>query len=100
MDESAPLAGTSGFRYYFSPPRTLHAALVDPIHTVLYILFMTSVCAIFSKTWIEVSVSGPRDIAKQLKVHQLLLPPSLPLSVLSHGPGPGWLPHAVDVQLH
>jgi protein transport protein SEC61 subunit alpha len=53
--------------------RTLHPALVDPIHTVLYILFMTSVCAIFSKTWIEVSGSGPRDMAKQLKDQQLVM---------------------------
>ena len=67
---------TSGFAYYTQdyispPPRTLHAALVDPIHTVLYIMFMATVCAIFSKTWIEVSGSDPRDIAKQLKDQQL-----------------------------
>ncbi|KAI0291495.1 SecY protein [Multifurca ochricompacta] len=73
MEESAQLSATSGFAYYISPPRTLHAALVDPIHTILYILFMTSVCAIFSKTWIEVSGSGPRDIAKQLKDQQLVM---------------------------
>jgi len=73
MEESAQLAATSGFAYYISPPRTVHAAFVDPIHTILYILFMTSVCAIFSKTWIEVSGSGPRDIAKQLKDQQLVM---------------------------
>jgi hypothetical protein len=32
------------------PPAGLHLALVDPIHTILYILFMRSVCAMFSKT--------------------------------------------------
>ncbi|KAH9981578.1 SecY protein [Russula compacta] len=73
MEESAQLAATSGFAYYISPPRTVRAAFVDPIHTILYILFMTSVCAIFSKTWIEVSGSGPRDIAKQLKDQQLVM---------------------------
>ncbi|KAH9953740.1 SecY protein [Russula dissimulans] len=73
MEESSQLAATSGFAYYISPPRTVRAAFVDPIHTILYILFMTSVCAIFSKTWIEVSGSGPRDIAKQLKDQQLVM---------------------------
>jgi hypothetical protein len=53
--------------------QTLHAELVNPIHTILYILFMTSVCTIFSKTWIEVSGSGPRDMAKQLKDQQLVM---------------------------
>jgi protein transport protein SEC61 subunit alpha len=82
---SSQLAATSGFAYYISPPRTLHAAFVDPIHTILYILFMASVCAIFSKTWIEVSGSGPRDIAKQLKDQQLVSSPTLsPFSGSSH----------------
>lgn len=53
MEESAQLAATSGLAYYISPPRTLRLALVDPIH-VMYILFMTSVCITFSKTWMEV----------------------------------------------
>ncbi|KAH8994568.1 hypothetical protein EDB92DRAFT_1975552 [Lactarius akahatsu] len=73
MEESAWLAATSGFAYYISPPRTLHAALVDPIHTVLYILFMTSVCAMFSKTWIEVSGSGP-----VVTVSPVTVPPNTP----------------------
>ncbi|KAN0133083.1 SecY subunit domain containing protein [Lactarius tabidus] len=76
IEESAQLAATSGFAYYVSPPRTLLLAPVHPIHTILYILFMTSVCAIFSKTWIEVPLagSGPRDMAKQLKDQQLVHP--------------------------
>jgi len=33
---------------------------------------MLSACALFSKTWIEVSGSGPQDIAKQLKDQQMV----------------------------
>ena len=47
---------------------------LDPIHAVIYIAFIVSACAIFSKTWIEVSGSGPRDIAKQLKEQQMVSP--------------------------
>jgi len=47
-------------------------AFLDPIHTVVYVLFMLSACALFSKTWIEVSGSGPRDVAKQLKDQQMV----------------------------
>jgi protein transport protein SEC61 subunit alpha len=43
------------------------------LHTVLYILFIVSACAIFSKTWIEVSGSGPREVAKQLKDQQMVI---------------------------
>ena len=49
---------------------------LDPIHAVIYIAFIVSACAIFSKTWIEVSGSGPRDIAKQLKEQQMVSPPN------------------------
>src|SRR6201992_4063155 len=56
-----------------SPPHTLKAALTDPIHTFIYIAFTLSACALFSKTWIEVSGSGPRDIAKQLKEQQMVM---------------------------
>jgi protein transport protein SEC61 subunit alpha len=73
LEDSPQLAATSGIVYYMSPPRTLRLALLDPIHTLIYITFMVSVCALFSKTWIEVSGSGPRDVAKQLKDQQLVM---------------------------
>jgi protein transport protein SEC61 subunit alpha len=47
-------------------------AVLDPIHTVVYITFMLSACALFSKTWIEISGSGPREVAKQLKDQQMV----------------------------
>lgn len=55
-----------------SPPHDLKEAILDPIHTAVYITFMLSACALFSKTWIEVSGSGPRDVAKQLKDQQMV----------------------------
>ncbi|TFY56135.1 hypothetical protein EVJ58_g7827 [Rhodofomes roseus] len=74
MEDSPPqLAAVSGIAYYMSPPHTLKAALLDPIHTLIYIGFIVTACAIFSKTWIEVSGSGPRDIAKQLKDQQMVM---------------------------
>ena len=39
-----------------------------PFHALFYIVFMLTACALFSKTWIEVSGSSARDVAKQLKV--------------------------------
>ncbi|KAG1857333.1 SecY subunit domain-containing protein [Suillus subalutaceus] len=53
--------------------RAVAEAFLDPIHTVLYITFVVSACALFSKTWIEVSGSGPREIAKQLKDQQMVM---------------------------
>merc|ERR1711964_244947 len=56
-----------GLAYYVSPPGSLAEILFDPFHAIFYLAFILSACALFSKTWIEVSGSAPRDVAKQLK---------------------------------
>ena len=56
-----------GFCYYLSPPVTWEHVASDPVHTIMYIVFMLGSCALFSKLWIDVSGSSPRDVAKQLK---------------------------------
>ena len=60
-----------GLCYYFSPPETLGSILTDPIHAILYISFMLGSCAFFSKTWIDVSGSSAKDVAKQLREQQV-----------------------------
>merc|ERR1711862_526574 len=47
--------------------------LEDPIHAVLYIIFMLGSCAFFSKTWIDVSGSSAKDVAKQLREQQMVM---------------------------
>jgi len=56
-----------GIAYYISPPRTLAEIVYDPFHAVIYLFFILAACAMFSKTWIDVSGSSPRDVAKQLR---------------------------------
>lgn len=73
MEDSAQLLARGGIAYYMSPPHTLKEVVTDPIHTALYIAFMLTACAVFSKTWIEISGSGPRDVAKQLKDQQMVI---------------------------
>ena len=72
LEDSPQLRAVSGIAYYMSPPHTVKEAVLDPIHTAIFIVFMVSACALFSKTWIEVSGSGPREVAKQLKEQQMV----------------------------
>jgi len=72
-DGSGQLHAISGLAYYLSPPLTLTSALLDPIHTAIYFTFMLSACALFSKTWIEVSGASPREVAKQLKEQSMTI---------------------------
>merc|ERR1719359_176336 len=70
---SSQLYASGGIAYYMSPPLSFREALLDPIHTVIYITFIIVTCAVFSKTWIEVSGSAPRDVAKTLKEQGLVM---------------------------
>lgn len=65
--EMGQFVPTGGIIYYLTPPRGLTDAVSDPIHTIIYIIVILSSCAFFSKTWIDVSGSSAKDVAKQLK---------------------------------
>ena len=62
-----------GVVYYISAPNSLAETVGNPLHTVLYVTFMLSACALFSKTWIEVSGQSARDVARQLKDQQMFM---------------------------
>lgn len=64
---------TGGLCYYMSPPETVGHIIEDPVHAVMYIIFMLGSCAFFSKTWIDVSGSSAKDVAKQLKEQQMVM---------------------------
>jgi len=68
--QSFPVAGLV---YYLSPPTSLSDIAVDPLHAFIYIVFILSACALFSKTWIEVSGQSARDVARQLKDQQMVM---------------------------
>jgi len=63
----------SGLAYYVSPPASFAEILSDPIHAFFYLAFVLTACALFSKTWIEVSGSSAKDVAKQLRYQQMVL---------------------------
>jgi len=68
--QSIPVGGLA---YYVSPPGNLQEILNDPFHAVFYLTFILTACALFSKTWIEVSGSSAKDVAKQLRDQQMIM---------------------------
>eukprot|EP01092_Planopodium_desertum_P016376 TRINITY_DN91479_c0_g1_i1.p1 TRINITY_DN91479_c0_g1~~TRINITY_DN91479_c0_g1_i1.p1 ORF type:complete len:475 (+),score=107.69 TRINITY_DN91479_c0_g1_i1:106-1530(+) len=62
-----------GLAYYLSPPGTLTAVAADPLHALFYIAFVLTACALFSKTWIDVSGSSAKDVAKQLRDQKMMM---------------------------
>ncbi|XP_050225933.1 uncharacterized protein LOC126675345 [Mercurialis annua] len=62
-----------GLAYYVTPPSSLADMAANPFHALFYVVFMLSACALFSKTWIEVSGSSAKDVAKQLKDQHMIM---------------------------
>jgi len=62
-----------GLAYYMSAPSTAAEILYDPIRSIIYVVFILGSCALFSKTWIEISGSSARDVAKQLRDQQMVM---------------------------
>jgi len=62
-----------GIAYYISPPHSLAEIIYDPFHAVFYLVFILTACALFSKTWIEVSGASARDVARQLRDSQMVM---------------------------
>merc|ERR1719305_1820504 len=72
MDYGGQSVPVGGLAYYISPPTTFSSIWEDPIHALTYVAFVLITCALFSKTWIEVSGSSSRDVAKQLRDQQMM----------------------------
>ncbi|ODV64302.1 translocon subunit SEC61 [Ascoidea rubescens DSM 1968] len=70
---SSQLFASSGIAYYMQPPFSVSEAMLDPIKTTIYVIFVLSTCAIFSTTWIEISGSSPKDVAKKFKDQGLVI---------------------------
>merc|ERR1719379_1305496 len=73
VDQTGQSIPVGGIAYYISPPNGFSAIIEDPIHTIIYVLFVVISCALFSKMWIDVSGSSAKDVAKQLREQQMVM---------------------------
>jgi len=69
--QSVPVGGLS---YYISPPHSFGDIWADPIRAIFYVIFIITSCALFSRAWIDVSGSSAKDVAKQLKDQNMMMP--------------------------
>ncbi|VTJ86169.1 Hypothetical predicted protein, partial [Marmota monax] len=62
-----------GLCYYLSLLESFGSMLEDPVHVVVYLVFMLGSCTFFSKIWVEVLGSSTKNVAKQLKEQQMVM---------------------------
>jgi len=62
-----------GLCYYLSPPQGMGEIMRDPIHFLLYVLFMLVSCSVLAYLWLEMSGSSPRDVTENLKRQKMVV---------------------------
>lgn len=62
-----------GLAYYLTPPGNVREILVDPVHAIVYVAFVLGACAFFSITWIHLSKTTAKDVAKDLKSRKMTI---------------------------
>jgi preprotein translocase SecY subunit len=68
----APVNGTQsaypngGLVYYMTAPQGLDQTLADPVHSVIYVLYLVAMAVLFAKLWVEIGGLHPRQVAKNL----------------------------------
>jgi len=73
MAMSGQMRPVGGIAYYISAPGSFSEIASDPLHAIAYTAFMLVACALFSKTWIQVSGSSSSDVARQLRDQQMVM---------------------------
>lgn len=55
-----------GLAKMMTAPDTIGQMLAEPLHAIFYVSFVLTTCALFSKMWIEINHTTPRDVARRL----------------------------------
>lgn len=63
---SGQMFPVGGIARYITAPQSLADMLADPLHAIFHITFVLTMCAMFSKVWITINNSSPRDEARKL----------------------------------
>ncbi|MDG7010591.1 MAG: preprotein translocase subunit SecY [Nitrososphaerota archaeon] len=67
-----PLNSTNGAQpiggavYYLTPPQSFQQTLADPVHSVIYLLYLVGMAVVFARLWVEIGGLNPRAVAKNL----------------------------------
>ncbi|KAL0206177.1 hypothetical protein P9112_001484 [Eukaryota sp. TZLM1-RC] len=70
-DQGVPIGGLVS---YLASPRGLSQALANPMKTLVHSIVTIAACAGFSFVWLQMSGSGPVELAQSLKQQRLMTP--------------------------
>jgi preprotein translocase SecY subunit len=57
---------TGGLVYYITPPNGIQQTAADPLHAVIYCIFLMTLAVMFARIWVEIGGLSSRTVAKNL----------------------------------
>ena len=57
---------TGGLVYYMTAPQGIQQTFADPVHSVIYLLYLVGMAVLFAKLWVEIGGLNPKAVAKNL----------------------------------
>ncbi len=63
-----------GLVYYITAPRGLDHTLADPVHSVVYVIYLVTLAVLFARIWVEIGGLNPKAVAKNLMSADVQVP--------------------------
>ncbi len=57
---------TGGLVYYMTSPQSVQETIADPVHSIIYLLYLIGMAVVFAKLWVEIGGLNPKQVAKNL----------------------------------
>jgi preprotein translocase SecY subunit len=57
---------TGGLAYYITPPQGVNQTIADPVHSIIYLLYLVGMAVVFARLWVEIGGLNPKAVAKNL----------------------------------
>ncbi|MDG6989026.1 MAG: preprotein translocase subunit SecY [Nitrososphaerota archaeon] len=57
---------TGGLVFYLTPPQSFQQTLAEPVHSVIYLLYLVGMAVVFARLWVEIGGLNPKAVAKNL----------------------------------
>jgi len=57
---------TGGLAYYITAPQGVDQTIADPVHSVIYLLYLVGMAVLFARLWVEIGGLNPKAVAKNL----------------------------------
>ena len=55
-----------GLTYFMTAPQGVNQTIADPVHSVIYLLYLVGMAVLFARLWVEIGGLNPRAVAKNL----------------------------------